>query len=386
MIDISVIIPVYKGEKYISYLTDILKQNFDKFEEKYNMQCEAIFVNDYPEKEIKIKENSKKFVVFNLEHNRGIHGARVFGYCKSKGRYVIFLDQDDKISENYLMSQRQNIGIADAIICNGYRERICMNGRRAIYSQNYQLEKVKSLDNYILEGNQITSPGQVLIKKEAIPDLWINEIVKNNGADDYFLWILMLSKGCNFATNPCRIYTHIEYGSNTSREHELMNQSVLEFLEILKKNNILSSKEINDMQMKYCTNNAGKFLEMVRIYDYWMYLNKKNKKVEDYLLEFNYEKIAIYGLNYIGNRLYSELYGSPIKVIFGIDRDADGIEYDIPVFKIGDSILTERLNEIDMIIITSVTSYQNILQKLQEICNKPIVSIKSILLEMLKSV
>ena len=81
--DLSVIIPIYKGEKYLKYWLDIIEANkvsLQKVNSTYSF--EILFVNDYPgealtiEKSICEKLNIK---VYNLLNNRGIHGARVFG-------------------------------------------------------------------------------------------------------------------------------------------------------------------------------------------------------------------------------------------------------------------------------------------------------------------
>ena len=124
-------------------------------------------------------------------------------------------------------------------------------------------------------------------------------------------------------------------------------------------------------------------MKMVKVYDYWMYLKIRNKKTEQYFEHYNYRRIAIYGMNYLGNRLYDELRGSSVEVILGIDREADGIEYDIPIYKIDDPKLMDKLFYVDAIIITVVASYQNILENLREIYKKPVISMESIFLEIM---
>lgn len=382
MIDISVIIPVYKGNKYLKYLLKILRENFNYYEQIYKMQCEVVFINDYP-KERLIIEEQKNIHVYNLETNRGIHGARIFGYLKAKGNYVVFLDQDDKISENYLVSQKEKIGFADAVICNGYRERICIKGRRAIYTQETEMKKAITYANYIYEKNWIRSPGQVLLKKSAIPDLWLNQVMKQNGADDYFLWILMLKNQCVFAINQARIYTHMEYGNNTSNGNEAMRKSLVEMVLLLKKNDVLPDHELREIENRYCKKNEGDLIRTIKVYDYWMYLKIRNRKIESYFKYHKYKKIAIYGINYLGNRLYDELSYSTIEVLFGIDKAAEGIDYDIPILSMDNIKLWERMQEIDVVVVTAVAFYQNILWEFQKISDKPVLSMENILLELI---
>ncbi len=382
MIDVSIIVPIYKGKKYLNYLIEILMKNFDHYEEIYKLQCEAIIVNDYPKENLEIQEQ-KNISVYNLKKNKGIHGARVFGYLKARGTYVVFLDQDDKISEDYLVNQKEKIGSADAVICNGYRERICIRGRRAIYTKQSEMVKATVLTNYINEKNWIRSPGQVLLKKGAIPDLWLTQIMKQNGADDYFLWILMLKHKCVFVINENKLYTHMEYGGNTSNGYEAMRRSLIEMKLILQKNGVLSDLELRELEDRYGTINRGDLSKTVKVYDYWMYLKIRNITLESYFNKYNYKKIVIYGINYLGNRLYDELSNSFLSPVFGIDKAAEGIEYDMPILSLEDISLPEKLRQIDIVVVTAIAYFQDVVHNLQKYTDKPIVSMEDILLELI---
>ena len=357
-------------------------KNFDHYEEIYKLQCEAIIVNDYPKENLEIQEQ-KNISVYNLKKNKGIHGARVFGYLKARGTYVVFLDQDDKISEDYLVNQKEKIGSADAVICNGYRERICIRGRRAIYTKQSEMVKATVLTNYINEKNWIRSPGQVLLKKGAIPDLWLTQIMKQNGADDYFLWILMLKHKCVFVINENKLYTHMEYGGNTSNGYEAMRRSLIEMKLILQKNGVLSDLELRELEDRYGTINRGDLSKTVKVYDYWMYLKIRNITLESYFNKYNYKKIVIYGINYLGNRLYDELSNSFLRPVFGIDKAAEGIEYDMPILSLEDISLPEKLRQIDIVVVTAIAYFQDVVHNLQKYTDKPIVSMEDILLELI---
>ena len=89
-------------------------------------------------------------------------------------------------------------------------------------------------------------------------------------------------------------------------------------------------------------------------------------------------------MNYFGNRLYDALYRSSVEVVFGIDIGADGIEHDIPIYRMDSLELAEKLTYVDVIVVTAISSYQNILNDLKKLCDKPIMSIEDIFLEMMK--
>lgn len=98
---ISIIIPIYKVEKYISEtLESIYKQEFDENE------IEVICVNDgTPDNSMQIVNefatNHTNLHVTNQE-NQGLSCARNAGLRIAQGDYVWFVDSDDKVAEQSL--------------------------------------------------------------------------------------------------------------------------------------------------------------------------------------------------------------------------------------------------------------------------------------------
>lgn len=97
--EISIIVPIYKVEKYLGKCLDsIINQTF-----KY---WECILVNDgSPDNSGKIansfKERDSRFKVIHQE-NGGVSEARNSALKIAKGKYIAFVDPDDKIDPNYL--------------------------------------------------------------------------------------------------------------------------------------------------------------------------------------------------------------------------------------------------------------------------------------------
>lgn len=96
---ISIIVPVYKAEKYISKCIDsILKQTYGNWE--------LILVNDgSPDSSGQICDEysllDNRIKVYH-KSNGGVSSARNYGLKNSKGRYVTFIDSDDWVSPFYL--------------------------------------------------------------------------------------------------------------------------------------------------------------------------------------------------------------------------------------------------------------------------------------------
>lgn len=99
MVKISVIVPVYKVEKYLGNCIDsILAQSFSDFElilvDDGSPDCCGGICDQYSEKDDRIR------VVH--QENLGLSGARNTGIELSVGEYITFIDSDDLVSPNYL--------------------------------------------------------------------------------------------------------------------------------------------------------------------------------------------------------------------------------------------------------------------------------------------
>lgn len=114
---ISVIVPAYNQEKYIGRcLRSLMNQNT---KEKY----EIIVINDGSTDKTKygLKLFQDEIVLINNKKNYGLPYSLNVGIKKSKAPYIVRVDSDDYVNENYLntlfMFLEQNINI-DAVACD----------------------------------------------------------------------------------------------------------------------------------------------------------------------------------------------------------------------------------------------------------------------------
>ena len=158
MPEISVIIPVYKSEKYLEKCFDsILKQTFDDFE--------IIVVNDgSPDSSQQIidryKEQYPEKIKAFVQENKGQAAARNFGLQYAEGEYISFVDSDDYIETNayktaYTYAKDNDIDI----VCFGMYE-VNDGERHAIDYRFVRNEEPKI--SYLLNE---TSPCNKLIKR-----------------------------------------------------------------------------------------------------------------------------------------------------------------------------------------------------------------------------
>lgn len=111
---VSVIIPVYRVEKYISECLDsVINQTYQNLE--------IIIIDDgSPENEHKIIEKyakSDKRIKFIRQKNMGLSGARNTGMKHATGEWLYFIDSDDHISKTFISdlvnaATKNNVDIA----------------------------------------------------------------------------------------------------------------------------------------------------------------------------------------------------------------------------------------------------------------------------------
>ena len=330
MVKVSVIVPLYKGKKYI---LDMIQQ-IEACSNKMSCEVELIFVNDYPEDVLEsYGSNLINVVVLNTDINRGIHGARVEGLKHASGEFVWFLDQDDRVNDDFLKEQISALmnSDADAVVCGAVRE------GKSVYDSAVSLVQAVDLNFMLENGNFIVSPGQVLIRKDRIPYAWRDHILKINGVDDWFLWLCMLNEGCEFEVDDKDLYEHIDDGGNASSNTYRMFQSENEMLDIIIENHLFDDSNIE--RLSYCISKMqrnqicllDKFRRMFFVYDDWMRLNSEGKNITSYLQKTEVKKIGIYGLGYIGKQLAAEIANSNIELVYCVDKNASFIssQYEI---------------------------------------------------------
>ena len=242
--DISVIVPFYNGNRYMKQLYDFIEKNTINS----NLKIELILVNDSPSISVIMpKKHTFDIHIILNKQNSGIHFSRVQGIKYAQGEYILMLDQDDILLENAFISQYNRIGDNDMIVSNGIDENPISKGD--IYRSNNHQKKVLNEKYYYFQGNMIVSPGQCLIKKSAIPCLWMEDTMKINGCDDLMLWIIMFHEKKMMAINDEKIYVHTYNGENVSADFLNMKQSSIEMMTYLKKNDIIK-KENEKIYMK----------------------------------------------------------------------------------------------------------------------------------------
>ncbi len=121
---------------------------------------------------------------------------------------------------------------------------------------------------------------------------------------------------------------------------------------------------------------SDKHLALFLMMNQWVKMKQEGKNLAVYFEKNDYHKIAIYGMSYAGETLVDELKDTGIKAAYGIDKNADAIYSDIDIFS-----MEADLEAVDAIVVTAITFFDEIEQKLSEKMDCPIISLEDILYE-----
>lgn len=91
-----------------------------------------------------------------------------------------------------------------------------------------------------------------------------------------------------------------------------------------------------------------KYLDLFRTMSQYVVTKQQHKEVSDYFEENGYERIAVYGMSHMGQRLIDDLKDSKIQVVYGVDQRADRLTYSLPIYR-----PSEELPQVDAIVVTA---------------------------------
>lgn len=121
---------------------------------------------------------------------------------------------------------------------------------------------------------------------------------------------------------------------------------------------------------------SDKHLELFLMMNQWVKVKQEGKNLATFFELNGYKKIAIYGMSYAGETFVEELKGSGVEIAYGIDRNADGLYADIDIVSPDD-----ELEDVDAVVVTAITYFDEIEEMLSENVKCPIISLEDILYE-----
>lgn len=112
-----------------------------------------------------------------------------------------------------------------------------------------------------------------------------------------------------------------------------------------------------------------------QLLNHWMEIKSEGKSVASYFEDMGYHNIAVYGMAELANRLSDDLDGSSIFISYGIDRDIC-----CTIARIDQIYFPEdELPEVDAVIVTPYSSFEEIQSMLKKKVTCPIVSLEEVI-------
>lgn len=232
---VSVIVPVYNCENYISNcIESILNQTFKNIE--------VVIVNDGSsdgsEKLIKKYIEKDNRIAYFYQNNSGPSAARNKGIINSKGEYLIFIDSDDTVDEYYIENMLNKMKISHSdLVCCGYKD-ISKYGIQEC--SDFQFDN--SVSRHVFMDMVCEGTGGVLwgkIYKSEIIKRYNLEMDKNIFMSEDLVFVLQYISHCNsFATIKEYLYNY-----NRLNQNSISSNMSIKYL----KNYILVCKHLEEI-------------------------------------------------------------------------------------------------------------------------------------------
>lgn len=304
MIKVSVIVPVYNVEKYLAKCLDtVCNQTFSDYEvviiNDGSPDNSEKIINDYIKKYNNIKYYKKK--------NGGLSDARNYGISKSNGKYLMFIDSDDYVSNDMVEKLYNKIEEekADMALCNY----ILIKPDKSEYKNyNYNPGTTNIYKNKKILLNKQTACNKIY-KKELFNDLLFD---KGKYYEDLRIMIKLYSK-CNriaFIDDFCYYYVErnnsIMHDCDVEKNFEIVDaiNSIMNYyknekiydnffqeIEFIMIDNVIISNFVRII----CSNNnykfhLGKYLSFIED-------NFPNYKKNSYIKELAFKRKLVFFLN-----------------------------------------------------------------------------------------
>lgn len=138
----------------------------------------------------------------------------------------------------------------------------------------------------------------------------------------------------------------------------------------------IGMKRVMQKRLDIATNYSDKHLSLFLMMNQWVKVKQEGKNLSTYFERNDLKRIAVYGMSYAGETLIEELKGTGVEVIYGIDKNADKIFSTVDVISMDDSF-----ENVDAVIVTAITFYDEIKDKLSKKVDCQIISLEDVLYE-----
>jgi len=180
---VSVIMPVYNGEKYIRKAVESVYEQ--------GVSLELLVIDDgstdHTEEVLSAYEGREDFRYIKNEQNMGAAGSRNRGVGLAQGTYIAFLDADDWWEKGKLKSQLTLLEKTGCVLCSTGRELMQPDGTS---TGKYIPVKENITYGELLKHNCINC-SSVLVRRDVISQYPMEH---DDSHEDYITWLKILQK------------------------------------------------------------------------------------------------------------------------------------------------------------------------------------------------
>ena len=251
MTDISIIVPIYNAEKYLSKCINSLINQTKK-------EIEIILINDGStdrSEEIINNYRDERIKYFKNE-NQGIGKTRNFGVEKATGKYLMFVDSDDYLKEDAceILFKKAEKEKLDLVICNYYKVDEETDKKEIIEIKEFKNTKLK--DNKELLLNVNLAPWNKLYKRDLIKKNKI-KFVENLKYEDapFVVETMDKAKRIGQVTEALNYYVIHKNSETTIRDRKVFD--IIKIVNIIRKyfsNRKAFTEIINKLSVRILTN------------------------------------------------------------------------------------------------------------------------------------
>lgn len=258
----SIVMAVYNVAPFLNEAVDSLLQQTIGFEENVQLilvddgsqDSSGQICDDY-------KEQYPNNIVVIHKENGGVSSARNEGLKYIKGKYVNFLDSDDKFSLNtfekvfnFFLENEKYVDVVSV-------PRLFFEGKTGNHNLNYKFKKGSRVINLLKEWNVVqNTTSTAFFSSKAIKNLKYNEKMKYCEDTLYVCYVLLLKKTLGVVTD-CYHYTRKRIGGE---------QSATQVMESDKDFFLVPIRELSNTLINYCRkryNFIPKFIQFILMYE-----------------------------------------------------------------------------------------------------------------------
>lgn len=357
-IKFSIITVCYNEEKTIrDTIESVLNQKWHNLEyiivDGGSEDATLEIIQQYAKKDKRIRWFSGK--------DSGIYNAMNKGICLAEGEFVYFLNAGDVLHSDNVLEKVSEIAVGIDILIGD----IALKSDTGIVEHSYAVGK-ELREN--LEQGQCVCHQVIFASKRCM----------EGGFDEQFQICADYDWLCRQVCSGKRIVKAdiiiVDYDTQgVSNQVQYQKMRLKENFKVIEKSfpelKYRYSEDIKKIILKEC-----KELYQYKFMNQWLFLKQRGADFSSFFRKQEIKSIAVYGVHYMGQRLYDELKGSQVEVKYAIDIRPNKDKWKIPVVHPDDT-----LESVDAVVITPFFDFLEIKAILSEKLDCPMISIEDML-------